>query len=371
MPSNRTSYTGQLGSFTGTYDAQDRLLSYGGNTYTYTANGELLTKTTGGQTTTYNYDVLGNLMAVTLPDGTLIEYVIDGRNRRIGKKVNGVLVQGFLYSDQLNPIAELDGTGNVVSRFVYGTKANVPDYIIKGGVTYRIISDHLGSPRLVVDTTTGAVVQRIDYDEFGNVLLDTNPGFQPFGFAGGIYDADTGLVRFGARDYYPVTGRWTAKDPIKFASRDSNLYGYVLVDSVNLVDTNGLSPVGWLVKLLTGKPPIKVKKLYTKADVVKAVKQGKDVQVKTRQAAGEIARAAAEGKPIIRKDPAHILKGGGKGRSHYNIKGKGHVFWGTLLGIIGSVLDPFDSIAGELADDDIEMLRDYYDKLDRSMCKVP
>ena len=33
--------------------------------------------------------------------------------------------------DQLNPIAELDGAGNVVSRFVYGTKGNVPDTMIK------------------------------------------------------------------------------------------------------------------------------------------------------------------------------------------------------------------------------------------------
>ena len=46
---------------TGTYDDQDRLLTYDGATYTYTANGELQTKTVGGQTTTYDYDVLGNL----------------------------------------------------------------------------------------------------------------------------------------------------------------------------------------------------------------------------------------------------------------------------------------------------------------------
>ncbi len=183
--------------------------------------------------------MLGNLLAVTLPDGTLIEYVIDGRNRRIGKKVNGVLIQGFLYGDQLNPVAELDGTGNVVARFIYGTKANVPDYMVKGGATYRIISDHLGSPRLVVDVSTGTVVQRIDYDEFGNVLLDTNPGFQPFGFAGGIYDVDTGLVRFGARDYDPETGRWTAKDPIRFGGSDANLYRYALGDPVNLYDPDG------------------------------------------------------------------------------------------------------------------------------------
>ena len=37
-------------------------------------------------------------------------------------------------------MAELDGTGNVVARFVYGSKSNVPDYMVKGGVTYRIIS---------------------------------------------------------------------------------------------------------------------------------------------------------------------------------------------------------------------------------------
>ncbi|MFU8832906.1 MAG: RHS repeat-associated core domain-containing protein, partial [Wenzhouxiangella sp.] len=107
------------------------------------------------------------------------------------------------------------------------------------GRTYRIVSDHLGSPRLVIDTVTGEVAQQMDYDAFGNVLTDTNPGFQPFGFAGGLYDPDTGLVRFGARDYDPETGRWTAKDPIGFAGGDSNLYGYVLGDPVNLIDPTG------------------------------------------------------------------------------------------------------------------------------------
>ena len=135
----------------GTYDDQDRLLNYGANTYTYTANGELLTKTMAGMTTAYDYDLLGNLMNVALSNGTNIQYIVDGQNRRIGKKINGTLVQGFLYQDQLSPVVELDGSGNVVSRFVYGTKGNVPDYMIKNGVTYRIISDHLGSPRLVIN----------------------------------------------------------------------------------------------------------------------------------------------------------------------------------------------------------------------------
>ena len=179
-------------------------------------------------------------MSATLFDGTVIEYVVDGQNRRIGKKLNGALAQGFLYENQLRPVAELDGTGAIVARFVYSTKINVPEYIIKSGVTYRIISDHLGSPRLIVNTSTGQIIQQVDYDEFGNVVSDTNPGFQPFGFAGGLYDKDTRLVRFGARDYDASIGRWIAKDPILFRGGDINLYGYVWNDPVNWIDPFGL-----------------------------------------------------------------------------------------------------------------------------------
>ncbi len=245
---NRTDKTDAAGTTNATYDTQDRLLTYGNNSYAYTANGELHEKrhSRGNgnpeDITTYRYDVLGNLRTVTLPDSTNIEYLTDGQNRRIGKKVNGTLTQGFLYQNQLNPIAELDGSGAVVSHFVYGTQANVPDYLIKGGVTYRIIADHLGSPRLVINTTTGDIAQRLDYDEFGNVTQDTAPGFQPFGFAGGLYDRDTRLTRFGARDYDAETGRWTAKDPIRFAGGDSNLYGYVEDNPINFIDPDGLAP---------------------------------------------------------------------------------------------------------------------------------
>jgi RHS repeat-associated protein len=153
--------------------------------------------------------------------------------------VNGSLVQGFLYQDDLNPVAELDASGNVVSRFVYATRINVPDYMVRGGRTYRFVADQLGSVRMVVDASTGQVMQRLEYDSFGRVTQDSNPGFQPFGFAGGIYDRQTGLVRFGERDYDAIVGRWTAKDPIGFQGGDSNLYGYVLQNPVNLVDPFG------------------------------------------------------------------------------------------------------------------------------------
>ncbi len=224
-----------------TYDNQDRLLKYGTKSYSYNANGDLasVTDSVTRRTATFGYDVMGNLKTYSRI-GRNIEYVIDGMNRRVGKKMSGTLRQQFVYQNQLQIAAELDGTGVLVSRFVYASKANVPDYMIKGATTYRIFSDNLGSPRLVVDVSSGAVAQRIDYDEFGVILADTNPGFIPFGFAGGIMDLDTGLVRFGARDYDPETGRWVTKDPIGFAGGDTNLYSYSLQDPVNLIDPSGL-----------------------------------------------------------------------------------------------------------------------------------
>jgi len=237
--SNRLSQTTSSGTVNGTYDAQDRLLTWGASSFTYTANGELATQTVGSQTTTYTYDVLGNLTAATLPNGTRITYVVDASNRRVGKLVNGVLQAGYLY-DGRQLVAQLNGSNQIVNQFVYGSRSNSPDYMIQGGVTYRIFSDQLGSPRLVINTSTGATAERMDYDEFGNVINDTNPGFQPFGFAGGLYDQDTKLVRFGARDYNPAIGRWTAKDPIRFGGGDTNLYGYVLGDPINLTDLTGL-----------------------------------------------------------------------------------------------------------------------------------
>jgi RHS repeat-associated protein len=240
---NRLSHITPGDTVSGSYDDQDRLLTYGTASYTYTRNGELSMKIEGTDSTQHRYDAFGNLISVRLPDSTLIEYVIDGQNRRVGKKVNGVLAKKWLYQNQLNIVAELDSADNVVSRFVYGTRPNVPDYMIKGGVTYRIIPDHLGSVRLVVNRSTGTIAQRIDCDEFGNTTPDTDPGFQPFWFAGGLYDKHTKLIRFGARVYDSETGRWAKTDPIRFAGGQTNLYVYVSNNPINLIDPSGLGRI--------------------------------------------------------------------------------------------------------------------------------
>lgn len=113
------------------------------------------------------------------------------------------------------------------------------------GSRYYLAYDQVGSLRVVADSS-GNVVKKIDYDTFGNILADSYVDFTiPLGFAGGLHDRDTGLVRFGYRDYDPDTGRWTAKDPIGFNGGDIDLYGYCLNNPVNLVDQMGLE--AWII----------------------------------------------------------------------------------------------------------------------------
>jgi RHS repeat-associated protein len=121
--------------------------------------------------------------------------------------------------------------------------ANVPEYMVRDGQRYRLITDNLGSVRLVVNTATGEVVQQVEYDAYGRVTRNSSPGFQPFGFGGGLIDDATGLTRFGARDYDAESGRWTAKDPIGFAGGDANVYVYAQDDPVNLSDPSGLTVI--------------------------------------------------------------------------------------------------------------------------------
>lgn len=240
--SNRISGNVAGVSFTGTYDSQDRLSSYNTESYTYNLNGELTSRTDSktGLTTTYAYDAFGNLKQAAVPTKT-VNYKVDGFNRRIAKLTGTTVNEYYIYENELQIGAVLDSTFQTTHRFIYGSKSNVPDYMVKAGVTYRIISDPRGSVRLVVNAETGKILQEMDYDEFGKVISDTSPGFQPFGFAGGLYDQDTKLTHFGAREYDASIGRFIQKEPIPFYGADPNLYGYAFNDPINFVDLDGLA----------------------------------------------------------------------------------------------------------------------------------
>lgn len=208
----------QRGTISHQFDADGFLVQRGSDSFAYSARGELLQATVGGQTITYAYD------------GT----------RRVARSDASGTWQ-YLYGNPGSPFeltAARDPSG-VLIAFHYDPEGNL-FALDKGGVRYYVATDHAGTPRVVADAA-GQVVKAIDHDSFGVVISDSNPAFDlPIGFAGGLADTATGLVRFGFRDYDPASGRWTAKDPIFFAGGQSNLYGYVANDPVGRKDPSGL-----------------------------------------------------------------------------------------------------------------------------------
>jgi RHS repeat-associated protein len=187
-------------------------------------------------------------------------YDIDPLGRRVGREVidgaGTTLDRRFwVYAPTaIGPIAELDAAGRIRQRYVYATRGHVPDVIETWDYdaaigeptqsTWRVISDARGSVIAVVDVATGATIQSRRYGPWGELLADTAPAVQPFGFTGGLHDEYTGWVRLGARDYDPLLGQWLAPDPLGWDAGDTNFYAYVFADPVNLIDPTGLSASG-------------------------------------------------------------------------------------------------------------------------------
>jgi RHS repeat-associated protein len=211
----------------GEYDAQDRQLAFGSATYAYDLNGSM----TNRNGAALEWNLFGRLLSV----GDVF-YRRDEQQRLCYKSVGYALPKNWFWSGS-RIVAERDYAKNAVSYFVYAG-ATAPAYMVRNGVTYRIITDNQGSVRLVVDEETGDVAHRLDYDSFGRVLRDTNPGFQPFGFQGGLYDPDTGLVEFGCRWYDAETGRWISKDPIGLIG-GVNLYEFCKSNPILYIDPSG------------------------------------------------------------------------------------------------------------------------------------
>jgi RHS repeat-associated protein len=225
------------------YDGQDRMVQQGGVVYgfgadgyltqrgtdlfTYSARGELLSATAGGQTVNYRYDAMARRVSRTDGSGTT----------------------KYLYGNPGNPfqLTASRSSDNTLTTYSYDTAGNL-FALERAGSRYYVATDQLGTPKVVTDNT-GAVVKQVEYDAWGVKLSDSAPTFDlPVGFAGGIPEATTGLVRFGFRDYEPGTGRWVAKDPILFRG-GINLFLYSNNNPVVYKDPSGLATVYvWLPK---------------------------------------------------------------------------------------------------------------------------
>jgi RHS repeat-associated protein len=179
---------------------------------------------------------------------TTVTYDVDAKGRRVARRVNGTVERQWMYDGQLRIVGEVVYQAQVSYR-VYGyvPERHLPVLMLetKNGVQtqYRIYGDHLGSMRAVVRVSDGNAVQVMRHGPWGELELDSvASGFArvPFGFAGGIHDDATKLVRFGAREYDARTGRWLSKDEARFGGGE-NFYEYVAGDPVNRVDRNGRS----------------------------------------------------------------------------------------------------------------------------------
>jgi RHS repeat-associated protein len=223
------------------YDAQDRLLSQGGVTYQHDDDG-FVTKRGADS---FRYSARGELLQATVNERT-VYYGYDGYGRRVSRVTGAAGAEQrhiYLYGnpDDLFQVTAIRGPDGLLSTMFYD-RSGLLIALERAGARYYVATDQVGNPRVVSDAA-GQVVKALEYDSFGNLMLDSNPGFDlPIGFAGGLADGLTGLVRFGFRDYDPLTGRWTAKDPSFFNAGQANLYAYVRNDPVGLRDPSGLRP---------------------------------------------------------------------------------------------------------------------------------
>lgn len=229
-----------------THDEEDKILYAGDDSYQFDLDGFLTSRTISSGlysgTATFDYSSRGELLSVNLPTGDTITYSHDPMGRRVGKAINGTVTEKYLWQDSTTLLGVYDGSDTLLQRFEYAD-GRMPVAMAQAGQIYYMAYDQVGSLRLVTDSA-GNIVKKIDYDSFGNILSDSNPYFEvPFGFAGGLHDRSTGLVRFGARDYDTATGKWTAKDPIDFGGGDLNLLSYVFQSPGNWVDSGGLQPI--------------------------------------------------------------------------------------------------------------------------------
>ncbi|KRE82401.1 hypothetical protein ASG89_14170 [Paenibacillus sp. Soil766] len=224
---------------TSSYGDYDAIIQSGSTSYHFNADGYLTSK--GDDT--FHYGARGELLEAVV-DGQTFTYTYDGLGRRTARDVQGKTTQ-YLYGNPLAPqsLTAVIGEDQSVTTYFYNENGLLLA-LERDGVRYYVITDTVGTPTKVLkgDKT---IVKEIRYDSYGVLLADTNPSFVlDIGFAGGLHDSGTKLVRFGFRDYDPEAGRWTARDPILYDSGQANLYNYVNNNPIQLRDPCGLFCVG-------------------------------------------------------------------------------------------------------------------------------
>ena len=223
---------------TASFDAQDRIIQQLQTYYQFNSDGQLFLRNSD----TFQYSAQGELLQSVVA-GKTVTYTHDGMGRRVAR-TDSTGTSQYLYGNLNQPfqLTAMRDPAGLLSTFYYDD-AGVMFSMDKNSSRYYIATDQVGTLKVVSDST-GTIVKAMTFDSFGFPQLDSNPSLTvPVGFAGGLTDENTGLVRFGYRDYDPYTGRWTAKDPIFFKGGQGNLYVYVQNNPINRIDPFGLEQV--------------------------------------------------------------------------------------------------------------------------------
>jgi RHS repeat-associated protein len=212
--------------------------------YTYDAAGNL----TSDGTSNYAYDAENHLISLN----STTAYKYDGSGRRVRKLVGENT--RFIYGISGELVAEFNGsTGSLQKEYVAG--GGMTAVIDPSAGTRYTTSDHLGSPR-VVTNSSGSVVSRHDYKAFGEEIGSTVSGRSTslgYGTADGVRqqftskerDVETGLDYFNARSYSSSQGRFVSIDPFIGSMRLSNpqsfnRYSYVVNNPLKFIDPTGM-----------------------------------------------------------------------------------------------------------------------------------
>lgn len=231
---NRTSVTenGQTTNYTP--NNLDQYTQVGNEFLEYDFNGNLTQKQSASEAVTYSWNEDDRLIGINR-NGTQINYEYDHQRRLLSKTVNGNYSR-YVW-DGWDLIAEIDASGNLIKRYIYGNSINEIILVSAGGNNYWCQQDGLGNV-IGSTNTSGQVLETATYDIYGG-LRTGNISNVPQRFAGMMWDSNAELYYAKLRFYDPTYGKFLQVDPVEYFGANT-LYTYVKNNPANFIDPLGL-----------------------------------------------------------------------------------------------------------------------------------